>query len=715
MSGHSRRTGGSSPWDSFSRRDVYEPNGASNARRNQNHNQNNNQNRPSDYSSDRRGANSGAKANVEASSNNPYANSRRDEPNSSRRDEPIPTTISDSSSHINSYGSLRRNTDKSQPVEIPTINHEPRRDHQQHSYERDSYVSNRDSSNRESRDTRGRDTGELPQVPTRIGRVARPQTSESHPYDRKRERDSYSPRYEPRKNEHRSGNRDRSPRRTDSYRGDHRERDHYRGQYRERRDIREREIPDSPSSRDQSMAREKPTETSKKEEYSKNELQKKIKELSQQLSALTDVESIEDKTVIDSRWGVKPKGFEEVTAQRAKLSGLFPLPGYPRPVDFTKLEGMVKDRSNNKNDILFEMSHIDPVDAKSSRLLILHGVDFDKINHLKVVDYLNSYLKKIDIEETSLSNNIDDKRKTKDDKSLIVEFHNSTCCTIISSLVKLQLKFNEFKDDAELAHHEEETFTIKFERPNEYVVQTLPPYTKQDEDIKEKVVDSPRKITLKFSPEITETQIITELNLYSPVRAFQMFREVGTKVSLGMAFVEFFIDPASYKHTDQVIERLQELLQKLDQSQIIDEAFFSCIIPHKTSIQDCQINFDSLKHLVRNENVSTHPKSRVIQLLNVVTPKDLVEDSNYQFILKDIKREASRIGTVVSIKIPRPANEFTPGLAQFSVPGLGKVFIEFEDEEVAFRAIMELAGRSYNDRCVICAFYNVDDYRMGLY
>ncbi|KAM9891651.1 hypothetical protein OXX79_010575, partial [Metschnikowia pulcherrima] len=68
-----------------------------------------------------------------------------------------------------------------------------------------------------------------------------------------------------------------------------------------------------------------------------------IKKYERRLIGLLHVPIIDKFPIIGSQWGIKPKGFEKVTAQRAKLSGLFPLPGSPRPVDVTKLEGLIKD------------------------------------------------------------------------------------------------------------------------------------------------------------------------------------------------------------------------------------------------------------------------------------------------------------------------------------------------------------------------------------
>lgn len=453
-------------------------------------------------------------------------------------------------------------------------------------------------------------------------------------------------------------------------------------------------------------------------EYSKEEL---ISRCVKKLSYMNKVQPIDEVKIIDSQWGVKPKGFEKVTVQRAKLSGLFPLPGYPRPVDFTKLEDSI---SNSKADLFYDSYKIDPSDSRNAKIVIVKDIDFDRIDHLKVADYLNKFLAKIDITETSV-NNIESKRKTKDDRNLIVQFNNNICATIISSLNGSLVPITELRDDdddeedgeQEKFQHGEIRLTIS--RPGEYVTQCLPPYKEiNTTDIEETVADNPRKITVLVDENATDTEIINALKLDDKyqIKGFQLLREIGTRKSLGIAFVEYFFDPLMYKNTIRVIPKIESIIEQLKsiQSKVIVNAFLSCVIPGKTGIEDCPMDFNSLKALAKGEYVTNHPKLKVIELINLVTPKDLADDSNYKFIHQDILLECKTFGAVVSMKIPRTANDFTPGISQFSQPGLGKVYVEFEEEQMALDAIMGLSGRMYNDRTVLCAFHNHLDYLNGI-
>jgi splicing factor U2AF subunit len=463
---------------------------------------------------------------------------------------------------------------------------------------------------------------------------------------------------------------------------------------------------DSYRSRDE-PAREHHTGASESEPPAS--IQERIRRCERKLAQMAKVPSIDEVTIIDSQWGVKPKGFENVTVQRAKLSGLFPLPGCPRPVDYTKLELLLTDP---QNAMLNSSYKIAPIDSRNAKIVIVKGLDFEKVDHLRLAEYFNKFLSKIDIADTSLSN-VELKRKTKDNVNLIIEFKNNVCATIAMALNGHQVAVLQVAEDEDATG----TLTLAVSRPGEYVTQCSPPYKliAENADIEDVVVDNPRKVTLIVNAAASETELLDHLKLVNfQVKAFQMLREIGTRQSLGIAFVEYYFDPSVYKNTIKVMPALEGIVAQLKTDALVDDAFLSCVVPGQTGIEDCPMDFKSLRALARGEYVTNHPKLKVVEFINMVTPADLVEDWNYHFIQQDILQECRTFGPVVSVKMPRPANDFTPGISQFVQPGLGKVYVEFEDEKLALDAIMGLAGRLYNDRTVLCAFHNHADFQNGI-
>ncbi|RLV96019.1 Splicing factor U2AF 59 kDa subunit [Spathaspora sp. JA1] len=530
--------------------------------------------------------------------------------------------------------------------------------------------------------------------------------------DRPRDRTSYESSRGPAREDRPRDNIPRGPTRERTYEGEFRDssrgfkREAYGDSYRPKQpryDDRTRYQPRS-DRYDNGNSREQPVNHDryqpKKPEQSPED---ELASISSRLSELESVGQLSQIKVIDSRWGVKPKGFEQVSAQRAKLSGLFPLPGFPRPVDFTKLEGLIKDRLSSNDDILVEHSKIDPIDSRDAKTLIIKN-DLLTIDYLKLVEFFNDYLKVIDLNSTSETNNIHTKRKTKDDKSLIIEFNNSECATIIYSLNEMELLFNAYKQ--EHITNQDEKFKLLISRPREYLVQNV---TSTEPNI---VVDNPRKMSLIVSPNVSQEELYDQLtkDVHS-IKSMQFLTQRRSTNSLGLVFIEFEVDMND--PIDKQISQLSKYLTKIKQISNVQQAFFSCIIPPTTAnIQDCLIEYNTLPRLVRNEFVSAHSKSKVIQLLNCITLSDLINDDNFKFIQQDIKQQALKFGNVVSIKIPRPEHNVI-NLVE-TRRGLGKVFIEFESYDIALTAILGLAGKSYNDRIVLGSFYDYEDYKHGL-
>lgn len=109
---------------------------------------------------------------------------------------------------------------------------------------------------------------------------------------------------------------------------------------------------------------------------------------------------------------------------------------------------------------------------------------------------------------------------------------------------------------------------------------------------------------------------------------------------------------------------------------------------------------------------------RVLQLLNMVTAEELMDDEDYQGkklnylfhtrsfshivteILEDVRDECEKYGGVLEIKIPRPSG----GSRQS--PGVGKIYVKFDNTEAATRALKALAGRKFSDRTVVTSYFS---------
>ena len=96
--------------------------------------------------------------------------------------------------------------------------------------------------------------------------------------------------------------------------------------------------------------------------------------------------------------------------------------------------------------------------------------------------------------------------------------------------------------------------------------------------------------------------------------------------------------------------------------------------------------------------------SRVIQIINVITPEDVMDDLEYREIVEDIRNECLQFclpnGAVLNVEVPRPDK-----LTSIAGPAVGKIFVKFSTLQAAKKARYKLSGRKYNRRIVITSFY----------
>eukprot|EP00916_Digyalum_oweni_P025943 GHVL01042717.1.p1 GENE.GHVL01042717.1~~GHVL01042717.1.p1 ORF type:complete len:417 (+),score=89.40 GHVL01042717.1:569-1819(+) len=100
--------------------------------------------------------------------------------------------------------------------------------------------------------------------------------------------------------------------------------------------------------------------------------------------------------------------------------------------------------------------------------------------------------------------------------------------------------------------------------------------------------------------------------------------------------------------------------------------------------------------------------SSVIQLLNMVSREDLLDDDVYRDIMQDILNEVKKFGPVIKILIPKPLGPDAP-----PVPGDGKVFVQFDSLLVAKKARKALAGRQFQRRSTVASYFPEAMFREG--
>lgn len=87
--------------------------------------------------------------------------------------------------------------------------------------------------------------------------------------------------------------------------------------------------------------------------------------------------------------------------------------------------------------------------------------------------------------------------------------------------------------------------------------------------------------------------------------------------------------------------------------------------------------------------------TRVVELQNMLTSDDLVNEEEYNEIMEDTRDECGQFGQLISIHIPKAGE-----------PGATKIYLEYSSNEDAAKAIAGLEGRTFDGRRVIAACFD---------
>eukprot|EP00794_Sanderia_malayensis_P008913 gene8913-9865_t len=208
------------------------------------------------------------------------------------------------------------------------------------------------------------------------------------------------------------------------------------------------------------------------------------------------------------------------------------------------------------------------------------------------------------------------------------------------------------------------------------------------------VPDSPHKVFIGGLPNyLNEDQVKELLSSFGELRAFNLVKDSATGLSKGYAFCEY----VDLSLTDVAIAGMNGM-QLGDKKLIVQRASVGAKIPGVMSgVVPVQVQVPGM-----NLQTADDPTT-VLCLMNMVTPEELQDDEEYDEIYDDIREECSKFGRIVSMEIPRP-------IADYQVPGLGKIYIEYSAPSESRAASDALTGRKFASRVVVTSYYDVDRY-----
>ncbi|KAL2126822.1 hypothetical protein VTI74DRAFT_181 [Chaetomium olivicolor] len=402
---------------------------------------------------------------------------------------------------------------------------------------------------------------------------------------------------------------------------------------------------------------------------------------------LTDVVPILERRRRLTQWDIKPPGYDNVTAEQAKLSGMFPLPGAPRQqaMDPTKLQAFMNQPGGAVNSAALK-----PSNSRQSKRLIVSNLP-PSVTDEGLVNFFNLQLNGLNVIENAdpcLQCHI-----APDRAFAMLEFRNSTDATVALALDGISME----ADDAQAANGNGATPAgLHIRRPKDYIVPAVvedPNYDPDSEVPSSVVLDSPNKISVTNLPlYLTEDQVMELLVSFGKLKSFILVKDNSTQESRGIAFLEY----ADSSVTNVAIQGLNNMM--------LGERALKV---QKASIGITQVAGEmgvNAMSMLAGTTSTDASASRVLQLLNMVTADELMDNDDYEEIRDDVQEECEKYGKILSLKIPRPVG----GSRQSA--GVGKIFVKFETPEMAAKALKALAGRKFADRTVVTTYFSEENF-----
>lgn len=354
-----------------------------------------------------------------------------------------------------------------------------------------------------------------------------------------------------------------------------------------------------------------------------------------------------------TRWDITPRGFENVPAERAKLSKLFPQPGRPHELDRSRLEKVIAQGGTNdrRTRILFEEAdgnHL--MFSRTSCKIVVRGTaDSTDLNHIET--YLNRFVQALDGEYCL-------REIIQGPSHLVLEFNNMVCTTIVLSCRSFLSK--------ELGCGGSD-----WQRPQEYVQQL---------DTSERLC-GPEILAVEGLVNGEERELTDQgFKVVFVEPLFAISQEPQGRIFTGCALVEVEEMPSGSGYLRWFKPNESHMKQSLS-----------------------YMTFQGLPKLTKDQ---VRVPSRVLLLMNLVDPLDLKLESFAQEVETTLK---STLHKVENIKMNKPSADFRLNLECIG-EGVGNVYVKFQDVESAESAMESLPFRKFNGRRVICCYVSESDF-----
>lgn len=321
-----------------------------------------------------------------------------------------------------------------------------------------------------------------------------------------------------------------------------------------------------------------------------------------------------------TQWDIKPPGYEKVTAEQAKLSGMFPLPGAPRQqaMDPSRLQAFMNQPAGTASGAALR-----PSNSRQAKRLFVYNLP-PNITDEMLSQFFNLHLNGLNVIEGAdpvLSAGI-----SPDRSFALLEFRNPTDATVALAFDGISME-----EDTSMANgstNGSESKGLRLRRPKDYIV---PMVTEDNADhasgtVSTRVPDTQNKISItNIPPYLTEEQVTELLVAFGELRAFVLVKDRSTDESRGIAFCEYMAPET----TNIAVEGLNGM-ELTDKALKVERASVGIMQAPGLEMSVGAMSMFAGTTAVQDGEEGETKGGRVLQLLNMVKEEELMDAEEYE-------------------------------------------------------------------------------------
>lgn len=293
---------------------------------------------------------------------------------------------------------------------------------------------------------------------------------------------------------------------------------------------------------------------------------------------------------------------------------MFPLPGAPRQqaMDPTKLQAFMKEPGGAVNS-----ASLKPTNSRQAKRLIVSNLPASATEE-SVLAFFNLQLNGLNVIESTDPCSL--AQLSADHTFALLEFKTPADATVALALDGQSMEADDAPTDS-ATNGSGTASGLQIRRPKDYIVPAVvddPNY--EPGRVSNVVIDTPSKISVtNIPPYLSSEQVLELLNSFGELKAFVLVQDRGTEESRGIAFCEY-LDPAA---TDVAINGLDNM-ELGDKHLKVRKASIGI-----TQVAGVEMGVNAMSMLAGTTSTDSEV-TRVLQLLNMVTPEELMDPDDYE-------------------------------------------------------------------------------------